>query len=403
VGHSSTSEKVRRLSLQNGKAGHGKPGATLTIEHVRSFIAFPFAADHVSTLESFRVLRVLDLEGCDLSHGYSLKYLGNLHHLRYLGLRETCIDQIPEEIGNLQFLQTFDVQENDISSLPLTVVRLTQLMCLRIDQYTRVPKWMGRLTALEELSVLGIHDDSLDIVEELGHLTELRVLRIFSFTAWNNCLDKSLVESLNKLQKIQSLEICIDSGECNLDGWSIVAPRHICSLELLDSCRFSVLPAWVKVDPLLLVDLSLLCINVRGLQQEDLEILGRLPALYCLVCIVCQKDLRSQGRFTIGACSFPCMVRCLLRGLGGPLVFQHGAMPRLARISFDFPVQGMREINGGFDLGLGNLPLLQRLEVFLRSGGTSKEEVEEAEAAVRHAVDVHPNHPNLFIDEVNYF
>lgn len=86
----------------------------------------------------------------------------------------------------------------------------------------------------------------------------------------------------------------MDSGECNLDGWSIVPPRHICSLELLDSCRFSVLPAWVKVDPLLLVDLSLLCINVRGLQQEDLEILRRLPALYCLVLIVCQKDLRTQ-------------------------------------------------------------------------------------------------------------
>jgi hypothetical protein len=269
-------------------------------------------------------------------------------------------------------------------------------MCLRLNELTEVPKVIGSLTALENLSCLGIRDDSIDIIQQLGHLTELKVLRIFSFTECNNCLDKSLVESLNKLRKIQSLTIQIYSGECSLDGW-VVAPHYLRSLDLCSSCWFFALPVWVKVDPLLLADLSYLHINVMGLQQEDLEILGRLPALYHLELRVGHMGLGIQGRFTIGACSFPCLVRCRLWEFGGPVVFQHGAMPRLVHLELCFTVQGMTEINGGFDLGLGNLPSLQRLEVYLRSGGASKQAVKEVEAMLTHAIEVHPNHPTLDI------
>jgi hypothetical protein len=159
----------------------------------------------------------------------------------------------------------------------------------------------------------------------------------------------------------------------------------------------------VKVDPSLLVDLSFLCIKVRGLQQEDLEILGKLPALYRLELTADHEDLGIQGRFTIGACSFPCLVLCQLRGFGGPVVFEQGAMPRLAQLRLDLPVGETREIEGGFDFGLANLLLLQFLEVLLLSGGAVEEEVVEAEAAVRHAIEVHPNHPKLYIREVHNF
>jgi len=50
--------------------------------------------------------------------------------------------------------------------------------------------------------------DSTDIIEQLGNLTELRVLGIDCCTEWNvNEVEKSLVECLNKLQKIQTLSI----------------------------------------------------------------------------------------------------------------------------------------------------------------------------------------------------
>jgi len=50
--------------------------------------------------------------------------------------------------------------------------------------------------------------DSTDIIEQLGNLTELRVLGIDCCTEWNvNEVEKSLVECLNKLQKIRTLSI----------------------------------------------------------------------------------------------------------------------------------------------------------------------------------------------------
>jgi hypothetical protein len=131
------------------------------------------------------------------------------------------------------------------------------LKCLHIDYKIRVPKGIGRLTAVEELSLLGIHEDSVDIVEELGHLAELRVLEIKT-NREDNRLDKSLVECLSKLHKIQNLYILIKSGECNFR-----------TLKLGD-CSFSALPGWVN--PSLLLHLSVLEVNVRWLHQEDLEI-----------------------------------------------------------------------------------------------------------------------------------
>jgi hypothetical protein len=69
-----------------------------------------------------------------------------------------------------------------------------------------------------------------------------------------------------------------------------------------------------------------------------------------------------------------------IRTFGGPVVFQQGAMPTLVDLMFDFPVQLTREINGSFDMGLGNLPSLQMVLVRFKSGDASIPELEEAEA-----------------------
>ena len=394
---SSVSKKVRRLSLQNGKDGHGKLEATImSKERVRSVVVFLPAIEHAPSLENLSVLRVLDLEGCDLSQGNSLKYLGDLLHLRYLGLSCTNIHQLPEEIGNLRSLQILNVDRNRISSWPSTIVLLTHLMRLELsDEYERAPpKGIRSLTSLEVLHGLSINDDSRDTMEDLGHLTELKSLTInFNFRDWNDGLEKSLVESLNKLHKVRDLKFY--SGGCCLDGW-VSTPRHLRTLDLGTGCWFSTLPAWMSSS--LLPDLVVLGIRVRQLQQEDLEILGRLPALRFLGLNVDLQDVGIHRRFTVAACSFPCLFDCWLGGgFGGHLVFEQGAMPRLTKLWLKLPVQQVTEINGGFDLGLGNLLSLQTVEVVLQLGGASAQEEDEARAAVRQAVEGHPNHPKLHI------
>ncbi|TVU24125.1 hypothetical protein EJB05_26523 [Eragrostis curvula] len=380
-----------RITALFTKANNARTWGTRSMPHVRSAVVFSSAINQIPALQSFKVLRVLDLQGCNLSQGYSLKYLGSLFHLRYLNLRGTRIDQLPKEVENLQFLETLDIQENNISHLQLDIAQFKHLLCLLVDFHKIVSNGIWSLKSLEELSWLHIDDELTDHIEELGLLTELRVLRMILDTdKWNN----KMTESLSKLRKIQTLCIYSGGGQRNvggLDAW--VAPGHLRILYTGNSCWFSRLPAWMN-NPTHLADLCKLYIAVRELEEKDLNVLGRLPALTYLSLLVDHESLGIRERFVVGAGSFPCLVYCLLTGFIVPVVFQNGAAPRLTRFDFDFHVREVREIagsDGGFDLGLQNLPSLQRVDVSCRSGGASKEEVEEAKAAVRKAAEIHPN------------
>ncbi|RCV39072.1 hypothetical protein SETIT_8G194200v2 [Setaria italica] len=394
MGGTSPSNTIRRLSLQNGQESHVMAQATWSLQHARSVVVFPAAASLVPSLACCRVLRVLNLEGCNLSQAdSSLRYLGNLHHLRYLGLCETGISQLPEEIGNLQLLQTLDVRINKISRLPSSVVQLRKLMYLYIHGSTRVPNGIGNLTCLEKLSWLGIDVSTRNIVEELGQLTELRQLSI-ELDEWND----KLSECLCKLQKMQELVITGYRRYLGrrsiggLDAW--VAPRHLRILSTQGNFWFSTLPVWVN--PSLLPDLTYLEVAVRELHQVDLEILGRLPALRNLELEVDNKNLGILAGFVVGAGAFPCLVRCHF--LEFAVVLQQGAMPRvrdLTLISFYLrEARGIACNDGSLDLGLGNLPSLQYVQVALQCDGTSKEEAEQAKAALTHEAEMHPNHPD---------
>ncbi|CAD6256065.1 unnamed protein product [Miscanthus lutarioriparius] len=365
-------KKFRRLSVQNSMVHHDSTFPSMSMLQVRSVITFSSAFDLMPALASFRVLRVLNLKGSYLPQGCDLKHLGNLFHLRYLGLDRTYSNELPDEIGNLRYLQTLDIKGVNIGSLPSTVVQLRHLMCLCVDQNTRVPNGIGSLTTLEELSTLYLCDESTDITEELCHLTELRELELFFR---NNTLEKSLVACLCKLRKIQSLVIWASGGEYNFDAW--VAPRHVRRLQL-QSCWFSRLPDWMTPS---LLCLSSLWINVRELHQEELEILGRLPALHHLYLMLDHEKLKIPQRFVVGACLFPCLVDCKLLGFMGAVFFHQGAMMRLKHLAFTL-----------YARDICNLLSLKDVMVYFRSGGAGEMEVEEAKAALAHVLEIHPNH-----------
>ncbi|TVU23958.1 hypothetical protein EJB05_26349, partial [Eragrostis curvula] len=395
--HTSALTKARRLSLQNSEADHASIWGTRSMPQVRSVVAFSSAINQIPALQDFKFLRVLDLKGCNLSQGYSLKYLGSLFHLRYLNLSNTGIDQLPKEVENLQFLETLDIQRNNISHLLLNTAQFKHLLCLLVDFQTIVSNGIWSLKSLEELPWLHMDDELMDHIEELGLLTELRVLYMNLHTdKWNN----KIVETLSKLQKIQTLCISQYGGQRNVGGLdACVAPGHLRILYTKGSCWLSRLPAWMN-NPSHLADLCQLYIAVRELQEDDLNILGKLPALTLLDLLVDHESLGIRGRFVVGAGLFSCLVLCKLIGFVEPVVFEQGAMPRLAMFDFDFHVREVREIagsDGGLDLGLQNLPSLQTVYVYCRSGGASKEEVEEAKAAVRKAAEIHPNKLKLEI------
>jgi len=77
-------------------------------------------------------------------------------------------------------------------------------------------------------------------------------------------------------------------------------------------------------------------------------------------------------------------------------------MPRLRELWLEplfyaREARGIGSSDGGLDLGLGNLPSLQNFAADLRCEGASKEEAEQAKAALKHAAEMHPNHPRHII------
>ncbi|KAF6986938.1 hypothetical protein CFC21_004626 [Triticum aestivum] len=262
--------KSRRLSFQNSMS---EPTTNLvdakSMPQVRSVVLFRTNIDLIRTISCFQVLRVLDLEGCDLGrngHDVDLRYIDNLLHLRYLGLRSTFVRELPVEVGKLQFLETLDLAENgsSIRVIPPSVVRLKCLIFLDAQDAV-LPVGIGNLTSLEELT------GKLVDVKELGQLVKLRVL----YLCWNGSDESvcnSLVESLSKLQKMQSLTIFGCAWRARSDvSWDGFVPTPQLRYLLFTRCT-TTLPRWVNSS--LVPLLSYMHVSVDRVRPEvDIQIL----------------------------------------------------------------------------------------------------------------------------------
>ncbi|VAH68931.1 unnamed protein product [Triticum turgidum subsp. durum] len=383
--------KVRRLSIQNSKIDVD----TTRMEHMRSLTVFTSdVVGKVLDISSFQVLRVLDLEGCrDVS---DVGYVGNLLHLRYLGLTDTRVKDLPMDIGKLKFLLTLDLRGSEIEVLPSSVVQLRRLMCLYVDDDMKLPTRIGNLTSLEVLDNLGLSDVDLDFVKELGHLTKLRVLRL-DCDGFDDSLGKALEESISNIYKLDSLVVFLRNGLINCLSEDWVPPPQLRRLAFPSAGSwFKTLPSWINPSSLPL--LSYLEIKLFEVRSEVIQLLGTLPALVYLQILdyyVYRKGHEVEAPvLSSGAALFPCATECSFHGIGAvPSMFPQGAAPRLKHLWFTFPAKWISREN--FDLDMRHLPSLQRVEVRVTTKGASRQEVDEAKAALRAAAEDHPNRPVL--------
>ncbi|KAL6870724.1 hypothetical protein ACP4OV_014572 [Aristida adscensionis] len=263
---------ARRLSQQSRITKHGHLYNNKGVPKLRSFIAYSSHSD--MELRSFKLLRVLALEDLDLN-GCLVRHLGNLIHLRYLGLRNIDIGELPEEIGDLKLLQTLDLQGNrNVNELPSNVGQLTQLVCLRARS-TSVPEGIIKnLTSLEELQVRYICNGNGQYVKELGNLRELRVLWI-ELVNLDAIMLSDFVQAIGNLHNIQSARLINRAHGIDLDKEMtidpMVFPRHLQRLFVIN-VKFSRFPSCLP-------NLSQLDLSVIAMDEQDLKILGGLPEL----------------------------------------------------------------------------------------------------------------------------
>nr|AGQ17381.1 RGA1d [Aegilops tauschii] len=406
----SSQSNVRRLSLQNKMEDHQAKPLTniMSMSRVRSITIFPPAVSIMPALSRFEVLRVLDLSDCNLGESSSLqpnlKGVGHFNHLRYLGLSGTRISKLPAEIENLQFLEVLDLEYcTQLDELPSTIWNLRRLIYLNVYPYKVVPT-PGVLQDMTSIEVLREILVSLNIIaQELGNLARLRQLQI-RFEDGSLDLYEGFVKSLCNLHHIECLNIYCNSKEKSFElmdllGEHWVPPVHLHEFVSWMPSQISALRGWIRRDPSHLSNLSELFLpSVKEVQQEDVEIIGGLLSLRCLWI---ESTHQTQRLLVIRADGFRCMVNFNLDcGSAAQIKFEPGALPRAEEVRFSLGVRVAKEDgNRGFDLGLqGNLLSLRRdVRVWMYCGGARVGEAKEAEAAVRHALDAHPNHPRIDI------
>jgi hypothetical protein len=366
VGHSGRERKVRRLSIQKCHEkliSHDTMSNQVAVRSV--YIKSGEAIKVMPLVSKFEACRVLAIER-DSSIG-DPKLVTKLLHLRYLEIEIGPYGyfELPKEIGNLKSLKTFILSCLSVQKIQVlaTICGLTQLKCLHIDPSIHVlPNTIGRLVSLEELKLfVDIDNDiSANCWVQFGNLTRLRVL---DFKFWGypdeTCI-KALVQYLSNLQEIKELHLYGAGSEQTWDGW--------------------------KPSPQL------------WLEAKHLENLAFLPELLYLYL---QGDCPSQ-RFIVGADGFKKLMVC---EVPMKLKFLQGAMPCLESLKFEVDLEYIanteelptRHAIHDIDLGLRNLLSLKEIVVTVNFGYSCLADVEEAEAALKHAVEDHPNRPTLQI------
>jgi len=187
---------------------------TMGKEHfkVRTFRRLSHGIDS-SIFKKFLYLRVLDLTGSSIQTVPGC--IGNLIHLRLLDLDATEISCLPECIGSLINLQVLNLQRcKALHILPSGLTQLCNLRCLSLlgTPINQVPKDIGRLEFLNDLSgfpvgggcVNGQAQDGWRL-KELEHLSQLRrllVIKLESATPHNT--DSLLIDK----RHLKLLSLC---------------------------------------------------------------------------------------------------------------------------------------------------------------------------------------------------
>ncbi|KAG0530867.1 hypothetical protein BDA96_05G224000 [Sorghum bicolor] len=430
---------VRRLVQQNRRAEHKISEATVTeMTKVRSYSTFLCCINNRDQFLRFKILRVLDIVGCSFDKGCHLDHLGDLLHLRYLGMRRCGGTgyKIPKQIGNLKLLQTIDV---DVV-LPESIFQVSKLVRLHAPLLD-TQDGIGNLTSLQELEIkprLVLWDIPKRFIKELGRLRELRVLKFSSMKMeWELGMQRDFVESLCNLKNIQHIDVNVSfpfaDNTAMLEAAGFVLPRSICYLAL--PVKFSKMPSFI--DPSSLRFLFHLNLFVTTMDEHDLKLLARLPAL-------CYLKLRTESTVTASninagdGCFFQKLRHLWTESItvqfeqpnekDGSVSFhmwnyskQHampfvsrksndssksvvprGVMPNLENLRFEIPLKAIKDNNGDYgSFGLEYLPSIRKLSGPIDCEGVSAKEVDAALAALRNACKVHPNNPTFEMYKIN--
>jgi disease resistance protein RPM1 len=369
-----------------------------SLSKVRSVYAFGrFSCQSLSLLKYVRVLH-LDT-GLSLTHVLDLTGISSLFLLRHLKVVGNTKVELPSQIGKLQQLETLDLEDSE-SKLPSDLPSLPLLLHLIVWKDTVFLDGIGRLRLLRTLGNFDLGTNSVENIEGLGEMTNLRD---FEFS-WRG---EDLVEGARRMDVMRSslerisgsLRVLRSWGREDLDGWSTFSPPPIHLREMwMLGCTFPTIPKWFGH----LRDLQSLGFYVRGagLKDDGVAILAGLPSLVYL-------DLRSIDPLeervhipgTSSGMAFPALKVFRLTWEHPLLTFEAGAMPMLKTLQLVLILSSCESggsVEGPPVDGIEHLPAgLREIKVGIRGGRA--EDKDALNSSLKNAFEeYHPNAALMF-------
>ncbi|KAL6855936.1 hypothetical protein ACP4OV_018738 [Aristida adscensionis] len=377
-------EKIRRLSVHSGIM---KDIATSKmLSHVRSLSIF--TDGKILQFGWMKLMRILDLEGCESLTNRDLENMCKLFQLEYLSLRRTHVMELPKQIGKLQKLETLDIRETGIKLLPPGIANLPHLANLlggrRFYNHSglwpvsefwglHIPNRFGNLDALETLAQVEITESTSHSITELGRLSRLRKLGVMMFVDDDNSW-ASLISVLENLSSsLCSLLLWRPYGMMNFDSLDSLSrpPMFMRSIDFRGQLRR--LPKWFP----LLTNLTELTLRATELSaKEDLEVLARLPSLLYLRL---HHSAYVETEFAVVASEFPCLKQLVIHLAmfeAWKARFHEGALPRLEKLELSlFEQASIREV-----AGIEFLPNLKEVSISTCPGNTMEDIIQSLKA-----------------------
>ncbi|KAM0898673.1 hypothetical protein ACQ4PT_021827 [Festuca glaucescens] len=212
----------------------------------------------------------------------------NMFNLRFLGLRDTEVEELPKTIGRLQKLEVLDVYNAKLLSLPESVATLRKFRYLYVATTPRictkgvvawtgfqVPKGIRHLTGLQGLQLVEASSDTLC---HLGALTELRTLAITKVRR-EQCSD--LCNAIMNMSHLVSLAIMAINEKETLELEELCLPPTLSKLEIggqLDKKRMpQIVSSFSDLN-----NITLLALAFSKLEEDSFSCLLELHGLRAL-------------------------------------------------------------------------------------------------------------------------
>ncbi|KAK1628959.1 hypothetical protein QYE76_003274 [Lolium multiflorum] len=326
-----------------------------------------------------------------------------LGKLETLNLSHTMITELPSQVCELSELRMFDLRGTPVTELPAGIRKMRQLRRLLLGgngvdlvatEVTKVPEEIGNLQCLDTIGI-DLSESSDSLVKALGRVWKLRVVTITLSVRQSTDMKflEELCSSIEQWKNLESLTIKCGLG-CSMEFLGsdlLTLPAALMEFKVR-SGRVFILPTWLgKLGRLAFIEIS-----ICKLTTDDLRTLGNLGRLQDLVLDL--HLLPEEAIVIVGEGLFPKLQKLSIGCRVPWMTFRKGAMPKLTYLELN--IGGSPASGESIPSGIFNLRSLSDVAINYNKCYDDTASVRATNKAVKKEAVGHHNMINLVINGI---